>query len=94
MPYLGTPSLSSSDAHTSIQQPLVEEEYPDDEPVKGGKGKGGKKGGKSKGGKAKKEETAEPAVEDEEEKTVLDDIWPKKEALTLYKWCVDVSSVP
>lgn len=53
------------------------------------KGKGGKKGGKGKGGgkkgkKAEKEPEAEDA--DEGEVLVIDEIWPKKEALGLTKW--------
>jgi PUA domain protein len=53
---------------------------------KGGKKGGGKGGGKSKGkGKDKGGEVAELEEEDGEQ-TVLDEIWPKKEALGLTKW--------
>lgn len=53
---------------------------------KGGKKGGGKGGGKSKGkGKDKGGEVAE-AEEEDGEQNVLDEIWPKKEALGLTKW--------
>lgn len=51
--------------------------------------KGGKKGGKGKGGgkKSKKaEKEAEADEGDEAEPTLIDEIWPKKEALGLTKW--------
>lgn len=54
--------------------------------------KGGKKGGKGKGGgkkgkKADKEPEPE-AGEDDGELLLIDEIWPKKEALGLTKWWV------
>ena len=54
-------------------------------PAKGGKGKGGKGRGR--------EEVEEDKVEDKDEDvlTVLDVIWPKKEGLTLVKWCVPLA---
>ena len=54
---------------------------------KGGKGKGGK--GKAKD-KEEKEDGAEE-VDGSQESSVLDEIWPKKEALGLTKWYVKVS---
>lgn len=57
-------------------------------------GKGKKKSGKGKGGKGKAKEEKEKDKEDgeegdaKEEGTVLDEIWPKKEALGLTKWYV------
>ena len=63
---------------------------------KSGKG-GGKKGGNKRGGgdDADEEATSLPAQpplggEDQEDEalTVLDLIWPKKETLSLVKWCV------
>lgn len=74
-----------------VADPVEEEE---EEPSKGGKKKGGKKGGGGKsGGKGKgkgKDKGGEVAeVEEEEgEINVLDEIWPKKEALGLTKWSV------
>lgn len=51
------------------------------------KGKGGKKGGKGKGGKkGGKKQAEEEEADDEGEITVLDEIWPKKDALGLTKW--------
>ncbi|KAL1407083.1 translation machinery-associated protein 20 [Vanrija albida] len=69
----------------------------DEDEGKGKKGgKGGKKGGKGgKGGKGKKdkeEEAAAAADEDEGEAQLIDDIWPKKEALGLTK-CHDRISI-
>lgn len=63
----------------------------------GGKGSK-KKGGKGKGGKGKGKEEKKDEKEDEdgggaEESCVLDEIWPKKEALGLTKWCVCVGSL-
>lgn len=57
---------------------------------KGGKKKGGgKKGGKNKGGK---EEVEEAAPEGEEQQlAVIDEIWPKKDALGISKWSVPVA---
>lgn len=65
------------------------EAAPAAEPEEEKGGKGGKKGGKGKGGgkkgkKADKEPEAEEA--DEGEVLVIDEIWPKKEALGLTKW--------
>jgi len=62
----------------------------DDEPKEDG-GKGKKKGGKGKSGKGKGKEDGEEGEgigTGTGEMTVLDEIWPKKEALGLTKWCV------
>ena len=55
----------------------------------GGKSKGGKKGGKSKDKKEVKEDEEEDGkAADEGEVLLIDEIWPKKEALGLTKWYV------
>lgn len=59
---------------------------------KGGKGKGGGKGGKKGKGKDKEDKKGKGDKEEEEEgdgeMLVIDEIWPKKEALGLTKWYV------
>ena len=53
---------------------------------KGGKKKGGgKKGGKNKGGKEDVEE-AQAEAGDDQQLAVIDEIWPKKDALGISKW--------
>ena len=67
----------------------VEEEAPKKSGKKG-KGGGGKKG---KSGKGKKDDTPADGGKDEEEAgevLLIDEIWPKKEALGLTKWYVMV----
>jgi PUA domain protein len=98
LPLLSQPAYRESGSNTTpaITEPSVEGEEDDvkDEEETGGKskgkkGKGGKsKGGKSKGGKGKgKDEEEEVETEGAEvELTLLDEIWPKKEALGLTKW--------
>lgn len=93
-PFLSQPATreaqtTSEEAVPEAVEPVEEEE---EDSGKGGKKKGGKKGGGGKGGgkskgkgKDKGGEVAE--VEEEEgEVNVLDEIWPKKEALGLTKW--------
>lgn len=98
------PSTSSSTAVAAQPAPTApQSDDEDDEDSGKKKGKGGKKGkGAGPGGKGGKkgkkhdvedepaagaaEEGAAPAVD--EELTVLDLIWPKKETLSLIKWCV------
>lgn len=72
-------------------EPAAEEK--EKEEPSSGKGKGGKKGGKGKGGKGKgKDKEEKEEKEDEGEgaggESVIDEIWPKKEALGLTKWLV------
>ncbi|WVN90951.1 uncharacterized protein L203_106196 [Cryptococcus depauperatus CBS 7841] len=88
---------TSSDATTSAPtQPPVEEK--DKEEPAAGKGKGGKKGGKGKGGKGKGKDKNEREDQEEEgeggavDLFVIDEIWPKKEALGLTK-CHDRISI-
>ena len=50
-------------------------------------GKGGKKGRQQE--VEEPEAAEEGATAEEEVLTVLDTLWPKKEGLTLVKWCVD-----
>lgn len=98
------PSTSSSTAVAAQSAPTApQSDDEDDEDSGKKKGKGGKKGkGAGPGGKGGKkgkkhdvedepatgvaEEGTAPAVD--EELTVLDLIWPKKETLSLIKWCV------
>lgn len=57
----------------------------------GGKSKGGKKGGKGKDKKeVKEDEDEEGKGADEGEVLLIDEIWPKKEALGLTKWYVQL----
>ncbi|WVR03499.1 hypothetical protein IAU60_000490 [Kwoniella sp. DSM 27419] len=70
----------------------VEEEEPSGG-KKGGKGKGGKgKGGKSKGKDKEEKKDEEEGGDGEAGGAVIDDIWPKKEALGLTK-CHDRISI-
>lgn len=94
MPFVNLPVYSDTPKSAApAPQPLAEpkeEEHEEDvkSSGKGGKkkgGGGGKKGGKNKGGK----EEAEPATaeaEGEQQVAVIDEIWPKKDALGITKW--------
>lgn len=97
-PYLSQPAWRDpSTVLTSGQAPNGEE---DDEPAEAVKDDGGKgkKKGKGKGGKGKAKddkeekdaatEEGEGGGKDDSSVTVLDEIWPKKEALGLTKWLV------
>lgn len=94
IPFLNLPAYSN--APKSEQQapveptPEVKDEELEEEVTKssgkGGKKKGGgKKGGKNKGGK---EDVEEAPVEggDDQQLAVIDEIWPKKDALGISKW--------
>ncbi|KAJ9109191.1 hypothetical protein QFC21_000520 [Naganishia friedmannii] len=87
--YSDTPK-SAAPAPAPVAEPKEEEQ---DEDVKssgkGGKkkGSGGKKGGKNKGGKEEAEPVAAEA-EGEQQVAVIDEIWPKKDALGITK-CKD-----
>lgn len=99
MPLLSTPAFKDESAPDSIQAdatteasaaPVVEEEE-EVQSKKGGKkakGEGKKKGGG--GGKNKKQEDVAPTADEGDggETLVIDEIWPKKEALGLTKWSV------
>lgn len=64
---------------------------PVEEEKVGGKGKGGKKKegkGGGKGGKGKKEEKEDEKEEVVQDVLVIDELWPKKEALGITKWSV------
>jgi PUA domain protein len=84
---------SAADGPTESNAPLSEENAPTEEqeeqpskPSKGGKKKGGGVK-KDKGGKGKDKEVETDAKEGGEENlTVLDELWPKKEALGITKW--------
>lgn len=94
VPFVNLPVYSDTPKSAApAPQPLAEpkeEEHEEDvkSSGKGGKkkgGGGGKKGGKNKGGK----EEAEPATaeaEGEQQVAVIDEIWPKKDALGITKW--------
>jgi len=89
MPLLTQPAtLPPSTATAEDDKEEVDEtaEVEDEAPKKGKKGKGGGGGKKGKSGKGKKEE-AEPE-EEAGEVLLIDEIWPKKEALGLTKWYV------
>jgi PUA domain protein len=98
LPLLSQPAYREPESNTTPAVPETpvegeEDDVKDEEETggksKGKKGKGGKsKGGKSKGGKGKgKDEEEEVETEGAEvELTLLDEIWPKKEALGLTKW--------
>lgn len=82
---------TASEAAAEQAEPAAEEK--EKEEPSSGKGKGGKKGGKGKGGKGKgKDKEEKEEKEDEGEggggESVIDEIWPKKEALGLTKWLV------
>lgn len=91
LPLLSKPAYKEGGAAAPAPEPVAEaapKEEEDDEP-KGGKGKKGGKGGKGKGGKkgkGKKDDDEPAAAADDDEVTVLDEIWPKKDALGLTKW--------
>lgn len=84
--------------HSEIEETAAVKEEPKEESgggkKKGGKGKGG---GKTKSGKKDKKdkEEEEDAGEgkDDGPGMLIDDIWPKKEALGLTKWWVILSLV-
>ncbi|KAJ9095778.1 hypothetical protein QFC20_006573 [Naganishia adeliensis] len=93
IPFLNLPAYSETPKDSKSQPTSSEpkEEEAEEEVTKssgkGGKKKGGgKKGGKNKGGK---EEVEEAAPEGEEQQlAVIDEIWPKKDALGISK-CKD-----
>lgn len=103
MPFLTQPahkpagSAVEAPAEAAAAGDGAEEEDSEDESAAAG-GKKGKKGGKAKGGKGGKgkgkgkgkEEKGKAEEEEEEsgELAVIDEIWPKKEALGLTKWYV------
>jgi PUA domain protein len=90
LPLLSQPAYKDpSAAPTSAPGPDEvddEDKVQDDQPAKGSKKKGGKGKGKSKGKEDKDKEDEEG---DSADLTVLDEIWPKKEALGLTKWSVE-----
>lgn len=87
MPLLTQPATlpESNEQEPAEEQIEAEPEVEEEAPKKGKKGKGGG-GKKAKGGKAKKEEV--DVEEEAGEVTLIDEIWPKKEALGLTKWYV------
>jgi PUA domain protein len=93
IPFLNLPAYSDTPKESKAPPAATEpkEEEAEEEVTKssgkGGKKKGGgKKGGKNKGGK---EEVDEAAQEGEEQQlAVIDEIWPKKDALGISKWLV------
>jgi PUA domain protein len=91
MPLLTQPATlpESNDQEPTEETAEAEAEVEEDVPKKGKKGKGGG-GKKTKGGKGKKEEV-EPVEEEAGEVMLIDEIWPKKEALGLTKWFVHLS---
>ncbi|WWC85929.1 uncharacterized protein L201_000799 [Kwoniella dendrophila CBS 6074] len=103
IPFLSQPAYRDpSAASASASAPAESEATPaaeaaEEEPS-GGKGKGGKKGGKGKGkgGKGKdkedKEDKEDGGETDGAPATVIEEIWPKKEALGLTK-CHDRISI-
>lgn len=91
--YLSLPAWKDQSAATeaSIEHAEPAAEEKEKEEPTSGKGKGGKKGGKGKGGKGKgKDKEEKEEKEDDGEgagvESVLDEFWPKKEALGLTKW--------
>jgi PUA domain protein len=87
MPLLTQPATLPETNEEPTEEPAeAEAEVEGEAPKKGKKGKGGG-GKKAKGGKGKKEEV-EPVEEEAGEITLIDEIWPKKEALGLTKWYV------
>jgi hypothetical protein len=91
MPLLTQPATlpESNEQEPAEETGEAEAEVEEEAPKKGKKGKGGV-GKKAKGGKGKKEEV-EPVEEEAGEVTLIDEIWPKKEALGLTKWFVHLS---
>jgi PUA domain protein len=91
MPLLTQPATlpESNEQEPTEATAEAEVEVEEEAPKKGKKGKGGG-GKKTKGGKGKKEEV-EPVEEEAGEVTLIDEIWPKKEALGLTKWFVHLS---
>jgi PUA domain protein len=90
MPLLTQPAtLPEANEEPTEEIAEAEAEVEEEVPKKGKKGKGGG-GKKAKGAKGKKEE-AEPVEEEAGEITLIDEIWPKKEALGLTKWYVPLS---
>lgn len=87
MPLLTQPATlpESTEQEQPEESVEAEAEVEEEAPKKGKKGKGGG-GKKAKGGKAKKEEV--DVEEEAGEVTLIDEIWPKKEALGLTKWYV------
>ncbi|WVQ76320.1 hypothetical protein IAR50_005985 [Cryptococcus sp. DSM 104548] len=92
--YKDPSTAAAAEASAEGEAAPVEEEKKEDTSG-GGKGKGGKKGGKGKGGKGKGKDKEEKEDKEEEEagaETVLEEFWPKKEALGLTK-CHDRISI-
>jgi hypothetical protein len=81
------PPTTEEDKDEVGLEPEAEAPGEEDAPKKGKKGKGGGGGKKGKSGKGKKEET-EVVEEEAGEVLLIDEIWPKKEALGLTKWYV------
>jgi PUA domain protein len=89
LPFLTAPAFrEGAPAPVEAAPAPAAEEVPEEEETKGGK----KKGGKGKGGGKSKDKGKKGAEEDEAhedgQETVLDEIWSKKYALGLTKWCV------
>jgi PUA domain protein len=91
IPFLNLPAYSDTPKSETQPQaaPEVKDEEPEEEVTKSS-GKGGKKkGGGKKGGKKGGKEDAEEAVPEggeEQQLAVIDEIWPKKDALGISKW--------
>ena len=90
---------SAPAAPVGVPEPVEEAEVKEDKEEieekgskkkSGGKSKGGKKGGKGKDKKEAKEEEEDESkgAAEEGEMLLIDEIWPKKEALGLTKWYV------
>lgn len=93
MPLLTQPASTPPAPAVAAGEEDDVEEVEEEAPKKGGKkGKGGG-GKKGKSGKGKKDDTPAEGGKDEEEAgevLLIDEIWPKKEALGLTKWYVMV----
>jgi PUA domain protein len=93
MPLLTSPAtIPEPTVPTAGEEKDEEEEEEVPGPTKkekgGKKGKGGGGGKKNKGGKGKKDEGEAEKEEEAGEVLLIDEIWPKKEALGLTKWYV------
>ncbi|WVQ80278.1 hypothetical protein IAT38_002383 [Cryptococcus sp. DSM 104549] len=98
IPFLTSPAWRDPSA-AAPEAAAADPAEPAEEKEEPASGKGGKKGGKGKGGKGKgKGKDKEEKKDDDEEgegagaDTVIDEIWPKKEALGLTK-CHDRISI-
>nr|XP_019014667.1 translation machinery-associated protein 20 [Kwoniella pini CBS 10737]OCF53448.1 translation machinery-associated protein 20 [Kwoniella pini CBS 10737] len=100
LPFLSQPAYrdpSQSSAPSATEETASAAAPEAEEETGGGGKKGGKKGGKSKGKSGKGKDKEEKKEEEEQGEgdaasTVLDEIWPKKEALGLTK-CHDRISI-